>query len=46
MSKDFQKLIKKDIECDLEKEMDEDDGKATDGIDDVDISLDVIRQHQ
>ena len=43
MSKNFQKLVKRDIECDLEKEIDENDEETTDGIDDVDISLDVIK---
>lgn len=43
---DFQKLVKVDMECDLKKDVDEDDEEATDGVDDVDISLDVIRQHQ
>ncbi len=46
ISEDFQKLVKRDMECDLEKEIDENDEKATDGVDDVDISLDVVRQHQ
>lgn len=34
------------MECDLEKEINEDDEEATDGVDDVDISLDIVRQHQ
>lgn len=42
MLEDFQKLIKRDMECDLKKEMDEFDEEAIDGADDVDISLDVI----
>ncbi len=46
MSEDFQKLVKGDMECDLEKEIAEDNEEATDGVDDVDISLDIVRQHQ
>lgn len=45
MSEDFQKLVKGDMECDLEEEIDEDEEEATDGVDDVDISLDIVRQH-
>ncbi len=39
MLENFQKLVKRDIECDLEKKIDKNDEKATDGTDDVDISL-------
>lgn len=46
MLENFQKLIKKDIDCDLEKEIDEDDEKATNGVDDDDISLNVVKQYQ
>ncbi len=43
MLENFQKLIKKDIDCDLEKEIDEDDEKATNGVDDDDIFLNVVK---
>lgn len=34
------------MECDLDKEIEKDNEKATDVIDDFDISLDVVEQHQ
>ena len=46
MSENFQKLVKEDIEYNLEKKIDEDDKEATDGKDDVDIFLDVVKKHQ
>ena len=39
MLENFQKLVKRDIECDLEKKIDKNYEKAIDGADDVDISL-------
>ena len=49
MSENFQKLVKRDIECDLEKKIDEDDEddeEAKNGVDKIDIFLDVVGQHQ
>lgn len=34
------------MECDLEKKISEDNKEVTDGIDDVDISLDLVKQYQ
>lgn len=40
---DFEKLVKRNMECDLEEKIDKNNEKAIDDIDNINIFLDIVR---